>query len=84
MHCLRENQQSAYRKFHSVATALVSVHNDIMYAMDGKKAVLLVLLDLSAAFDTIDHAILLERLYVNFGIQGLALTWFQSYLNNRH
>ena len=82
-HRLRENQQSAYRKLHSVETALVSVHNDIMCAVDAKKAVLLVLLDLSAAFDTIDHAVLLERLNVNFGIKGLALTWLQSYLSNR-
>ena len=78
---LRECQQSAYRKFHSVETALLKVHNDIMCAVDSKKAVLLVLLDLSAAFDTIDHNVLIRRLTSNFGIQGSALSWFQSYLH---
>ena len=61
-HHLRDDLQSAYTRFHSVETALVKVQNDIMLAVDNKRAILLVLLDLSAAFDTIDHDILLHRL----------------------
>ncbi|KAK6177246.1 hypothetical protein SNE40_015382 [Patella caerulea] len=65
--------QSAYRKYHSTESALLKVHNDIMLALDGHSEVILVLLDLSAAFDTIDHCILLKRLQKRFGIKGLAL-----------
>ena len=65
--------QSVYRKRYSTETALLKVHNDT----------LLVLLDLSAAFDTIDHATLLLRLETSFGIEGKALGWFSSYLSNR-
>ena len=74
--------QSAYREGHGVETALVRVHNDIMRAFDEKKSVILVLLDLSAAFDTVDH----DRLLVlnsRFGITGAALSWFESYLKGR-
>ena len=63
-------------------TALLKVHNDIMCAVDSKKAVLMILLDLSAAFDTIDHDVLIQRLHSNFGIGGTALNWIKSYLHN--
>ena len=59
---LNELYQSAYKKFHSTETALLKVFNDIACKLDDKKVVLLSLLDLSAAFDTIDHTILLNRL----------------------
>src|SRR5688572_23887725 len=72
--------QSAYRRFHSTESALLAVHNDIICSMDGGKVTALVLLDLSAAFDTVDHSILLHRLENWFGISGPALNWFSRLL----
>ena len=74
--------QSAYRKSHSVETALIKVQNDILVSMDGGKIVGIVLLDLNSAFDTVDHPVLINRLsYV--GVRGTALQWFHSYLSSR-
>ena len=75
--------QSAYCKRHSTETALLRVHNDLLMAMDRQHVVLLVLLDLSAAFDTVDHTILLSRLNLSFRIRGTSLERFASYLSNR-
>ncbi|PIK43405.1 putative RNA-directed DNA polymerase from mobile element jockey-like [Apostichopus japonicus] len=75
--------QSAYRRNHSTETALLRVRNDILVSMDNHKECILVLLDLTAAFDTIDHDILLQRLEHRFGINGTALKWFDSYLRGR-
>ena len=75
--------QSAYRSFHSTETALLRVFNDIFTAIDSHNEVVLVLLDLSAAFDTIDHCLLLSRLHHRFGFTGTVLEWFKSYLNGR-
>ena len=61
--------QAAYQQFHSTETALLRVHNDILRALDGKKEVILVQLDLSAAFDTIDHDILIRRLQSQYGFK---------------
>ena len=61
----------------------MKVHNDIMLALDRKRDVLLVMLDLSAAFETIDHEILLHRLEYFFGFRGPVLAWFRSYLVDR-
>jgi hypothetical protein len=80
---LQELLQSSYSKFHSTETALIKVQNDVLEAIDGKKCVLLVLLDLSAAFDTIDHKILLARLSSRYGVKGTAFKWFESYLSDR-
>jgi len=74
--------QSAYRSKHSTETALVKVLSDILLAIDTGDLAALVLLDLFAAFDTIDHAILLRRLET-FGLGGTALHWFESYLVGR-
>ena len=75
--------QSAYRKCHSTETALLKVQNDILMNLDSQCVTLLVLLDLSAAFDTVDHGVLLNRLNTSFGVRGSALQWFTSYLLNR-
>ena len=75
--------QSAYRKGHSTETALLRVVNDILSNMNKQHVSILVLLDLSAAFDTVDHAILLRRLETSFGITDAALAWFSSYLSGR-
>jgi len=75
--------QSAYRKFHSTETALLRIQNDLLLSINRQKVSALVLLDLSAAFDTIDHNILLSRLSSHFGITGSALNLLTSYLTNR-
>ena len=75
--------QSAYRKNHSTESALLRVHNDVLRALDQRKEIILVLLDLSAAFDTVDHHILLRRLRDRYGICGDVLQWFESYLHDR-
>lgn len=80
---LGESLQSAYKRHHSTESALLKVHNDILKAVDNRRTVVLLLLDLPAAFDTVDHGILIHRLESRFGIKGKALQWFRSYLENR-
>ena len=80
---LNESLQSAYKSGHSTETALVRVKNDIMMSIDQGKPVILVLLDLSAAFDTVDHNVLFSRLKDMFGLSGRVLEWFRSYLEQR-
>ena len=75
--------QSAYRAGHSTETVLLRVVNDILSALDEDRSSILLLLDNSAAFDTIDHKILLSRLENIFGIRSVALDWFRSYLEDR-
>ncbi|KAK7111255.1 hypothetical protein V1264_010921 [Littorina saxatilis] len=75
--------QSAYRSGHSTETALVKIVNDLLLALDKGKVAILTLLDLSAAFDTIDHGLLISRLEHVFGVSDSVLLWFSSYLSNR-
>jgi Reverse transcriptase (RNA-dependent DNA polymerase) len=75
--------QSAYRQHHSTETAVLKVLSDILTAVDKGDLAMLTLLDLSAAFDTVDHATLLQRLKVTYGIGGSALDWFSSFLRGR-
>ena len=82
-HSLYPLLQSAYPLGHSTETALLKVHNDLLMNMDAQRVTLLVLLDLSAAFDTVDYEVLLHRLRSSFGIRGTALRWFTSYLSSR-
>src|SRR5208282_1211615 len=75
--------QSAYRRGYSTETALLRLLNGVYGAADKKSRSLLVLLDLSAAFDTIDLNTLVHRVERTFGITGTALQWLQSYVNER-
>ena len=80
---LFEPLQSAYRRFYSTETALLKIQNDVLCSMDHGGVKLLVLLDLSAAFDTVDHHLLLSRLETKLGLSGTVLQWFTTYLANR-
>jgi hypothetical protein len=62
---------------------MLRVMSEILQFVDQGDVAVLVLLDLSSAFDTVDHAILLRRLEVSFGLIGPALAWFRSYLTGR-
>ena len=85
-HLIRNNKlaahQSGNRKLHSTETALLYVTDQLLQAMDNKKVSIMVLLDMSKAFDSIRHDILLSKLQ-NLDFSQGALDWFQSYLSNR-
>ena len=82
-HNLFDEYQSAYRPAHSTETALIKIHHDISEALDRGSIVAMVMLDLSAAFDMVDHEILIKRLHVSYGFCDTVLSWFQSYLTGR-
>ena len=79
---LQARFQSGYRKFHSCETAMFRILNDIKKGKSRGSSSVLVLLDLSAAFDTIDHAILLKRLNQLYGLSDTSLNWIKTYLTN--
>ena len=72
--------QSVYRAGHSTETTLLRVHSNIVSAIDKGNGVFLTLLDLSAAFDTVDHEILLSFLKDHVGLNGPVLRLFETYL----
>ncbi len=78
-----EHFQSGFKAAHSTESALLRVLNYIFLASDMDDSVVLVLLDLSAAFDTINHSILINRIKSWVGLSGTVLKWFQSFLSNR-
>ena len=80
---LMEPLQSAYKSYHSTETALLKVKAGILKVMDNQEVTCLVILDLSAAFNTVDHKILLERLENYFGVNSIALQWIESYITNQ-
>jgi hypothetical protein len=80
---MTDKHQSAYKTGHSTESALVKVRSDILANISDKKVTCLVMLDLSAAFDTVHHGILLQRLHRRFNIRGIVLEWIRSYLSSR-
>lgn len=82
-HGLFPQLQSAYRPHHSTETALLKVSTEILTAIDQGETVILSLLDLSSAFDSVNHDILLRRLQLSFGINGHVLSWIRSFLSDR-
>ena len=80
---LLPNYQSGYRANHSTETAILNLCDNILKNMEKNINTAMVALDLSAAFDTVNHTILLEVLNKYYGIHGLALQWIKSYLTNR-
>ena len=79
-----ESNQSAYCQHFSTRTSVLKVHADILKAMDKQEITGLILLDLWALFDTIDHEILLRRLEKRFGIKGTVNKWIELYLTNQY
>ena len=75
--------QSGYKKNHSTETLLLKIVNDLLIATNKDKATIVLLLDLSAAFDTVDHTLLINILSDELGITGIALSWFKSFLSGR-
>ena len=75
--------QSAYFTGRSPETALVKIVDDILGHIDGGSVVALVRLDISPAFDIVDHNLLLERLSVEFGVTGAGRDWLASYHRSR-
>ena len=82
-HDLIDKFQSAYRPGHSRETAILRVLNDVLCSADRGDLTILVLLDLSAAFDVIDHELLLSKLQNEMGITETAFHWFIPYLAER-
>lgn len=75
--------QSGFRSGHSTETAVLQVLSELLQAVDRGDLGALILLDMTAAFDTVDHNILLQRLQWTFGVNGITLQWFRSYLLDR-
>ena len=75
--------QSAYRLLHSIETALLHTPDAIYRSSDQGRPTILISIDLSSAFDMVDHSVLLNRLYNSFGISGTAFSWICSYIRGR-
>ena len=75
--------QSAYRSTYSCKTAFVKIHDDILPILNAKSNAVVLLFDLSAAIDTINHDLPLSKLSAEFGFSDVALEWFSTYLNDK-
>ena len=81
---LNFNRQSAYKENHSCETALLKICDDVLSVLDSETSIVMTFLDFSAAFDTIDHNILIEKLKKDYFLNGTVLKWFKSYIENRY
>jgi exonuclease III len=81
-HNILYNNQYGFRQKHSTFMALLETVDQISEALDNKETTVGVFVDLSKAFDTVDHTILLRKL-CHYGIRGIVLDWFSSYISNR-
>ena len=79
-HKLIPDYQSAYRKYFSCETSIIKVVNDLLWNFENQEVCVMCMIDLSAAFDMVDHQILLQVLQSRFGLSGSGLAWFNSYL----
>ena len=82
-HKLIPDYQLAYRKHYSCKTSIIKVVNNVLWNFENQEVCAMCIIDLSAAFNTVDHQILLQVLQLRFGVLGNALTWFESYLRPR-
>ena len=82
-HGMMEASWLAYHSSHSTETALLKFKTDVIQALENQEVACLILLDLSAVFDTIDHDILLSSLKSRFVVTGVVLKWLGSYLKDR-
>jgi len=80
---LMPTMQSAYRWFHSSETAVLKTYNDLLFTTDNRDVSALCLLDLTAAFNTVDHDLMMFKLKRQFGLCGVVLDCFRSYLCSR-
>ena len=83
VHGILEIFQSGSKALHSTESALLKVFNDLLLTTDSGDFAILMLLDFTAAFDTVDHTILISRLEHCVGIRDAASEWFRSYLSER-
>ena len=83
LNCALSSYQLAYKSGHSYQTAILKIINDILWAMERKEITALVMIDLLAAFDTVDIEILLQILKKKFGLCDTVLRWFMSYMKNQ-
>ena len=83
-HDLSPHYQSAYKENHSCETSLLRLTNDALWTMEQQEATIVVITDLSAAFDMVNHNILLTVLNKRFGLQGKILNWTETYLHPRN
>ena len=82
LHGLLPSYQSAYQAFHPCETSLLKLCNDMLWQMEYQEVSSLIVCNLSAAFDTINHQTLIEVLSEYYGVRGTVLKWFESYLEN--
>ena len=83
VNALHSDSQFGYKKFHSTETMLLGLSDEVLMGFENNQCTIMVFLDLSAAFDTIDIDRLIEILHVEIGVTGVALEWFKSFLKGR-